>query len=68
MLIPFLQSRGETKRVLGTHLKEHQAVMRWGETDKSAIVEHAWIYQHRSLWDKISVMDEARKNNLFADK
>ena len=56
---------GETKRVLGTRLKEHQAATRRGETDKSAIAEHAWTYQHCPLWDKISVVDEARKNNLL---
>ena len=59
---------GETKRVLRTRLKEHQAATRQGETDKSAIAEHAWTYQHRPLWDKISVVDEARKNNLLQIK
>ena len=34
--------RGETKRVLETQLKEHQAATRRGETKKSAIAEHAW--------------------------
>ena len=59
---------GETKRVLGTRLKEHQAATRRGETDKSAIAEHAWTYQHPPLWDKISVADEARKSNLLQIK
>ena len=53
---------GETKRVLGTRLIEHQATMRRGGTDKSAIAEHPWTYQHCPLWDKISVVDE---NNLL---
>lgn len=30
---------GETKRALGTILKEHQVATRWGETEKSAIAE-----------------------------
>ena len=59
---------GEPKRVLGTHLKEHQAAMRRGETEKSAIAEHAWTYQHCPLWDKISAVDVARKNNLLQIK
>ena len=37
---------GETKRSLETRLKEHQATTRRGETDKSAIAEHAWEKQH----------------------
>jgi len=58
----------KTKRVLGTRQKEHQGATRRGETDKSAIAEHAWTYQHRPLWDKISVVDEAWKNNLLQIK
>ena len=40
---------GETKRTLETRLKEHQAATRRGETEKSAIAEHAWAKQHLSL-------------------
>ena len=32
---------GEIKRALGTHIKEHQTATKTGETDKSAIAEHA---------------------------
>ena len=33
---------GETKRRLGTRLKEHKDACVKGQTDKSAIAEHAW--------------------------
>ena len=47
---------GETKRALGTRLKEHQAVTRRGEVEKSAIAEHAWAEQHQPLWEEISIL------------
>ena len=45
---------GETKRSLKMHLKEHQAVCRQGEMEKSAIAEHAWTKQHPE-WDSIHI-------------
>ena len=38
---------GETKRNLGTRLGEHQAATRRGETEKSALAEHAWAKQRQ---------------------
>ena len=50
----------ETKRYLGTWLKEHQAATRRGEVEKSAIAEHAWKEQHHPLWDNISILDQSK--------
>ena len=54
---------GETKRSLETHLKEHQAAIRRGETKKSAIAEHAREKQHHPQWGNITILDHARNNN-----
>ena len=51
---------GETKRALGSRIKEHQSVTRGGETEKSAIAEHAWAEQHNPQWDETSVLEQAR--------
>ena len=53
---------GETKRCLGIRMREHQAATKRGETEKSAIAEHAWLNQHRFLWDETSILDQARSN------
>ena len=45
---------GINKRSFDTCHKEHQAATRRGETDKSAIAEHAWAKQHRPQWDNIT--------------
>ena len=50
---------GETKRALETHLKEHQAATRRGETEKSAITEHAWSRHHQPLWEEARILDRA---------
>ena len=59
---------GKTKRSLETHLKEHQAATRRGETEISAIAEHAWEKQHHSQWDNITILDHARKDNTLLVK
>ena len=60
---------GETKRTsLETRLKEHQAATRRGETEKSAIAEHAWAKQHHPLWDETTILDQARNNNTLLIK
>ena len=48
---------GETKRALETCLKEHQAATRRGETEKSAIAEHAWSRNHQPLWEEPRILD-----------
>lgn len=59
---------GETKRALGTRLKEHQANTRRGETEKSAIAEHAWKKDHRPAWDETSILAQARNENTLRIK
>ena len=59
---------GETKRVLGTRLKEHQAATRRGETDKSAIVEHVWFQRHQPLWEETRILDQADNNTILLIK
>ena len=54
---------GETRRALGTRLKEHQANTRRGEVEKSAVAEHAWGEEHRPAWDETSILKRARKRN-----
>ena len=43
---------GETKRALGTCIKEHQSATRGREREKSTTAEHAWAEQHHPAWDK----------------
>ena len=50
---------GETKRALETHLKEHQAATRRGETEKSAITEHTWSRHHQPLWEETQILNRA---------
>ena len=40
-------------------LKEHQAATRKGETEKSAITEHAWSRHHQPLWEETRILDRA---------
>ena len=56
------------KTALETHIKEHRATTRWGETEKSAIAEHAWGQQHRILWEETSVLDQAKNNTTLLIK
>ena len=56
---------GETKRALGTRIKERQSATRGGETEKSAIVEYAWAEQHHPAWDKTSVLEQARNVDIL---
>ena len=58
----------ETKRALETHIKEHRAATRRGETEKSAIAEHAWGQQHPILWEETSVLDQAKNNTTLLIK
>ena len=59
---------GETKRALETRLKEHQAATRRGETEKSAIAEHAWSQHHQPLWEETRVLDRASHNTTLLIK
>ena len=59
---------GETKRNLETRLKEHQTATRRGETEKSAIAEHAWEEQHLPQWENIEILDHAPNDNTLLIK
>ena len=59
---------GATKRCLGTRLKEHQAATRQGETEKSAIAEHAWNHNHTPQWDETRILDQAADNTTLLIK
>ena len=59
---------GETKRALVTHLKEHQAATRRGETEKSAIAEHAWSQHHQPLWEETKILDRATHSSTLRIK
>ena len=52
---------GETRRRLGTRLKEHRDACRKGLTDKSAVVEHAWTNGHPIRWDATEVLQRASR-------
>jgi len=51
-----------------TRIKEHRAATRRGETEKSAIAEHAWGQQHPILWEETSVLDQAKNNTTLLIK
>ena len=38
-------------------MKEHEAAMRRGEIEKSAVAEHAWSKYHQPLWDETRILD-----------
>ena len=59
---------GETKRALGTLIKEHQSATRREETGKSAIVEHASAEQHHCIWDQTSVTEQAKSVDILQIK
>ena len=58
----------ETKRALETHLKEHQTATRRGETEKSAITEHAWSRHHQPLWEETRILDRANHTTTLLIK
>ena len=50
---------GETKRRLGTRLKEHKDASVRCQTDKSAIAEHAWAEDHPINWSGTKILQHA---------
>ena len=52
---------GETKRRLGTRLKEHKDACAKCLTDKSAIAEHAWTSNHPINWAGTRVLQRANR-------
>ena len=59
---------GETKRALGTRLKEHQAATMRGEIAKSAIAEHVWSPHHQPLWEETRILDQADNTTILLIK
>ena len=59
---------GETKRALGTRIKEHQSATRKGEIEKSAIAEHAWTKQHHPIRDQTAVIEQAKNVDILRIK
>ena len=47
---------GETKRRVGTRLKEHKDACVGGHTHKSAIAEHAWAEDHPINWSGTKIL------------
>ena len=56
------------KESFGHPLKEHQAATRRGEVEKSAIAEHAWAEQHHPLWEEISILEQADRDDVLMIK
>ena len=52
---------GETKRRLGTRIKEHKDACVKCLTDKSAIAEHAWTNDHPINWAGTKVLQRASR-------
>ena len=50
---------GETKRCLGTRLKEHKDACVGGHTHKSAIAKHAWAEGHPINWSGTKILQRA---------
>ena len=48
---------GQSGRSLACRMKEHQRAVRGGDTNASAIAEHAWGHQHRIEWGAAEVLD-----------
>ena len=44
-----------------THLKEHEAVTRWGEVEKFAM--GACLGEHYLAWDEITILEQARRED-----
>ena len=56
---------GETVRRLETRLREQ---CKRGETEKSAVAEHAWTEEHPILWDQTKVIDRANRQDVLRFK
>lgn len=48
---------GQSGRSLACRMKEHQRAVRGGDTNASAIAEHAWGKQHQIDWGAAEVLD-----------
>ena len=48
---------GETVCHLSTRHDQHRDAVKKGNTEKSAVAEHAWKHQHRVAWDSAKILD-----------
>ena len=55
-------------RRLETRLREHKDACKRGETEKSAVAEHAWTEEHPILWDQTKVIDRANRQDVLRFK
>ena len=63
-----LEYIGEPKRALETRIGEHQAAVRRGETEKSAVADHAWTNQHHLKWENTTIIDGSRNKHILQIK
>ena len=47
---------GETMRRLETRMTEHRRAVQRGETNMSALADHAWTVGHQIDWDSTTVL------------
>ena len=50
---------GETKRTLGTRVKEHLTACKYARFERSAVAEHTWQDGHRIDWEGVKILDVA---------
>ncbi len=48
---------GQSGRTITDRIKEHQQVVKNGDTNTSAVAENAWKHQHRMDWSASEVLD-----------
>ena len=48
---------GETKRTLGTRVKEHLTACKYARFERSAVADHAWQDGHRIDWKGVEILD-----------
>ena len=48
---------GQSGRSLECRVKEHQRAVKYGDTNTSAIAEHAWQEQHNINWPAATILD-----------
>ena len=53
---------GKTNRKLETRIKEHKDTCSKGQTERSAVAEHAWEHSHPTRWEEASELDGARRH------
>ena len=52
---------GQTGRSLSHRAKEHLRACRNGDTELSAVAEHAWSSGHAVAWDDMAVLDRSSR-------